>query len=66
MHDESSEVQNLSELFSAITRAGQFGLQVLASPDASELAKADASAVVDQTTRKLNELLQAFDEDEED
>jgi hypothetical protein len=61
---ESTDVRNLSELFSAITRAGTYGLAVLANPEASEVAKADASAVVDLTTRKLHELLKALEEEE--
>ena len=64
--NDATDVRNLSELFAAITRAGTFGLAVLANPDSSELAKADASAVVDLTVRKLHELMQALDEDEEE
>ena len=63
---DTADVRNLSELFAAITRAGSFGLSVLACPGVSDMAKADASAVVDLATRKLHELLQAFDAEDED
>lgn len=68
MNETTEEVRNLSELFQALTRAGSYALAVLQSADASEIAKADASAVVDLTARKLHELLQALEEegDEED
>lgn len=60
---DGSDVQNLHQLFNALTVAGEYGLQVLHSQDASEVARADASAVVDLTTRKLHELLDALDDD---
>jgi len=63
---DTADVRNLSELFAAITRAGSFGLSILSCPEASDMAKADASAVVDLAARKLHELLQALDADEED
>ena len=61
---DASEVTNLAQLFSALTEAGNYGLAVLANKDASEVAKADASAVVDLSTRKLHELLVALEDDE--
>jgi hypothetical protein len=60
---DSTDVHNLAELFAAITRAGSFALAVLSNPEASEIAKADASAVVDLTSRKLHDLMKALEED---
>lgn len=65
MH-ENEDVKNLYELFSALTRAGGFALTVLQAAETSEIAKADASAVVDLTMRKLHELMQALEEEEEE
>ena len=62
---DASEVQNLAQLFSALTEVGRYGLSVLASTDASEVAKADASALIDLSTRKLHELLVALEDEEE-
>ena len=59
--DEGTEAAQLSQVFQSLTTAGQFGLAVLASREASELAKADASALVDLTTRRLHEFVAALE-----
>jgi hypothetical protein len=64
--NDPHDIRNLADLFAAITQAGNFGLAVLANPDASDVAKADASAVVDLTSRKLHELLQAIEDEDDD
>jgi hypothetical protein len=61
-----SESQQLVNLFRALTDAGTFGLAVLANPHASEIAKADASALVEVTARRLQELTNALNEDDLD
>lgn len=63
---EDHDVRNLSDLFSAFTRAGTFALAVMHSQEASDIAKADASAVVDLAARRLHDLMQALDEEDED
>lgn len=64
--DGAQEAAQLAQVFESLTAAGHYGLAVLASRDASELAKADASALVELTTRRLHEFVSALNASDAD